>query len=315
MRICIKCHQECPEPRFKTQNPIRIGLCSSCGRKAVAKAYRESEEGKLWRKRWEESERGRKIVQARRQSEEYKAWMKQWRETEAGKASEARSGHKRRMLERESVAVLTLEEWEDIKKHYKYRCVYCGEKKPLTRDHVVPVSKGGAFTKDNVVPACKSCNSVKRDKPVLLQLLVDSTYSKSQIDDSPPKTTRICTKCKRDLPFSSFGHRKYNNVLALRSHCRECERITAAQHRQTDEYKDKIVEYRASEEYKKRRLDYRLSEKGKAVRSAYWKSDISKAKVKVYQHSEKGIAAIKRSEQKRNIRKQYHRSGIFCIAM
>jgi len=43
-------------------------------------------------------------------------------------------------------------------------CFYCGQQKPLTWDHVSPISKGGTHTFNNMVRACKSCNSSKQHK-------------------------------------------------------------------------------------------------------------------------------------------------------
>ena len=46
-------------------------------------------------------------------------------------------------------------------------CAYCGTKcqsKDLTRDHIVPQSKGGKDTWENVVAACKGCNNWKDNK-------------------------------------------------------------------------------------------------------------------------------------------------------
>lgn len=44
-------------------------------------------------------------------------------------------------------------------------CVYCGSKESkanaLTLDHVIPQSKGGTHDFDNLVTACRSCNSRK----------------------------------------------------------------------------------------------------------------------------------------------------------
>lgn len=58
---------------------------------------------------------------------------------------------------------LTPQQWEAIKAHYKHRCVYCGTRpKRLTKDHILPLSKGGNHSVDNVVPACLSCNSRKQ---------------------------------------------------------------------------------------------------------------------------------------------------------
>jgi 5-methylcytosine-specific restriction endonuclease McrA len=52
-----------------------------------------------------------------------------------------------------------------------YRCVYCGRRcgelgprERLTRDHLVPRSKGGADEWLNVVTACSSCNHRKDDR-------------------------------------------------------------------------------------------------------------------------------------------------------
>lgn len=45
------------------------------------------------------------------------------------------------------------------------RCVYCGA--PATSlDHVVPRSRGGAHSWDNVVSACGRCNHVKADRGI-----------------------------------------------------------------------------------------------------------------------------------------------------
>lgn len=43
-------------------------------------------------------------------------------------------------------------------------CVYCGNKKELTIDHVIPRSKGGKNTWDNLVTCCLKCNLKKGNK-------------------------------------------------------------------------------------------------------------------------------------------------------
>lgn len=48
-----------------------------------------------------------------------------------------------------------------------YRCMYCGVQHihgNLTRDHVVPKSKGGKDTWENVVAACQRCNHYKGNR-------------------------------------------------------------------------------------------------------------------------------------------------------
>lgn len=58
--------------------------------------------------------------------------------------------------------MLTAPQWREILERYQHRCAYCGCKiDKLTMDHVIPLSKGGKHSADNVVPACAHCNQVK----------------------------------------------------------------------------------------------------------------------------------------------------------
>ena len=48
-----------------------------------------------------------------------------------------------------------------------YLCLYCGESfspRSLTRDHVIPVSRGGEDAWTNVASACTGCNHRKNDR-------------------------------------------------------------------------------------------------------------------------------------------------------
>jgi hypothetical protein len=48
-----------------------------------------------------------------------------------------------------------------------HTCLYCGEQfraQELSRDHVTPMSQGGADTWNNVVTACKRCNNHKGNR-------------------------------------------------------------------------------------------------------------------------------------------------------
>jgi 5-methylcytosine-specific restriction endonuclease McrA len=46
-------------------------------------------------------------------------------------------------------------------------CAYCGlSDGPLQRDCVLAISRGGRYTVDNVVPACRSCNASKCNSEV-----------------------------------------------------------------------------------------------------------------------------------------------------
>jgi 5-methylcytosine-specific restriction endonuclease McrA len=46
-------------------------------------------------------------------------------------------------------------------------CAYCGVAGvPLQRDNVLALSRGGRYTLDNIVPACRSCNASKSNDEV-----------------------------------------------------------------------------------------------------------------------------------------------------
>lgn len=44
-----------------------------------------------------------------------------------------------------------------------YICYYCGQE-ANTADHIIPISKGGISSEDNMVAACYRCNAAKRDR-------------------------------------------------------------------------------------------------------------------------------------------------------
>ena len=51
-----------------------------------------------------------------------------------------------------------------IYKRDSHECVYCGSKKDLTLDHVLPKSRGGGNDWSNLVTCCFSCNLKKGNK-------------------------------------------------------------------------------------------------------------------------------------------------------
>lgn len=82
-----------------------------------------------------------------------------------GRASSCRGRHRRRDRSKQTESTLTNEQWEIILKNQKHRCAMCGKRfcksRPPTRDHIIPVSKGGGLTFENVQALCASCNSIK----------------------------------------------------------------------------------------------------------------------------------------------------------
>ena len=56
---------------------------------------------------------------------------------------------------------LTDSQWTALKVAWG-GCAYCGAVgTPLQKDCVLPISRGGRYVLDNVVPSCRSCNTSK----------------------------------------------------------------------------------------------------------------------------------------------------------
>lgn len=95
--------------------------------------------------------------------EYYLAKSKQWCKENPDKALAKKQRRRARLAGCESE--LSLAEWNEIKRRFNYRCAYCGKSGKMTRDHVVPLIKGGDDSPLNIVPACWSCNSSKHTGP------------------------------------------------------------------------------------------------------------------------------------------------------
>jgi 5-methylcytosine-specific restriction endonuclease McrA len=73
----------------------------------------------------------------------------------------ARAARRRRRRIERVVNDLTDGQWRALTAAWG-GCAYCGGTGTvLQRDCVLPVSRGGRYTLDNVVPACRACNTSK----------------------------------------------------------------------------------------------------------------------------------------------------------
>lgn len=70
---------------------------------------------------------------------------------------------------------VTNEEWNALLNLFEFKCAYCGSDGTLCMDHVIPLSRRGENKINNIVPACRSCNSSKHDAP-LAEWYVDQPF-------------------------------------------------------------------------------------------------------------------------------------------
>src|SRR5699024_11331122 len=85
---------------------------------------------------------------------------KEYRKNNPNKIKELRvvSENKRRYRKDNLEKSFTVKEWNNCKKYFNNECAYCGRAmNNLTQDHFVPLSKGGEYSKKNIIPSCRSC--------------------------------------------------------------------------------------------------------------------------------------------------------------
>ena len=92
----------------------------------------------------------------------------------------------------------------NVKEKWNYKCAYCGSKKELTIDHVVPRCKGGSDFTKNVVCCCHSCNQSKAHSPWEEWYLSQDFFSLKNYN-------KIINWMKPDPPQNLFAYRPRRN--------------------------------------------------------------------------------------------------------
>lgn len=88
--------------------------------------------------------------------EERKAQNKEWYAKRVG------TGYNTEKRKRRYKEDFNRDEWEWCLRIYDGRCLRCGSRENLQRDHIISVDAGGSRSGSNLQPLCQSCNAKKR---------------------------------------------------------------------------------------------------------------------------------------------------------
>lgn len=138
----------------------RMGKCKECHKENIRKNRELNKAHYLEYDKQRYKEQGHRYVNVEPQE-----YQRKWRAENRDKVRQHK--HKRRILIEQSGAHYTAEEFLELCETFDNVCLCCGaDDKPLTVDHVVPVSRGGSNNIENIQPLCRSCNSSKGVKEI-----------------------------------------------------------------------------------------------------------------------------------------------------
>ncbi len=155
MRKDYKHSEEVKEKIRKNANPWNKGLVGVqvCWAKGKAGTYHHSKEANELKR-----ERSIKENIGSRLPHNFGELHHRWK---GGYQNTLVLNHNYRARKIGAIGTHTLKEWEEVKETYLNRCASCKKEKPLTEDHIVPLSKGGSNLIENIQPLCLNCNSRK----------------------------------------------------------------------------------------------------------------------------------------------------------
>lgn len=200
-KTCAKCGETQPVTAFHRNLSAPDGLVNQCKtcRAAYRRQY-YAENGQAEReqnRRWKAENSEHVLEYARKKGREYYAknrekriayqrlyysrnrqhvlWRNgQWATRNRDKVSLIRQRHRVKHIEALRIVWhkyrfrkagadggFTVSEWLELCERYHNRCLACGREGDLTRDHIVPLSKGGSNDIGNIQPLCGPCNSAK----------------------------------------------------------------------------------------------------------------------------------------------------------
>lgn len=226
LKKCAKCKNEYPSTKefFYKHTFNEDGLTGTCKKCAAAykRDYRtKNKEKDLMSKRKyaqihknEKLESDKKYRESNRKELNIKAKMRYI--NPIVKLVSSINYHKRYARKNSLVVDFEVDDWKSSLDYFGNSCAYCGKTNSrLEQEHFIPKSKGGNYVKNNIIPACRSCNSGKKDNNFYTWYKIQPFYSQGR----ERKILNFVNKGKKESPLQKdFLETKtinkiFNNIL------------------------------------------------------------------------------------------------------
>lgn len=185
-KACSRCKQVLPYEAFNKKSSSPTGLASGCrecdnaAKRNMTQEQRDRKNAKNRKYRADNpdavkatnhqqylNKREERIAYANQRVYEnmdrHKAYCKTSRSRR--RPQDAAAARRRRArIKLNGVFLITNKELDQL---LAKRCFYCGLEQATTIDHVISIDYGGADSIGNIVQACKSCNSSKRELTIM----------------------------------------------------------------------------------------------------------------------------------------------------
>jgi hypothetical protein len=159
---CKKC-QRASQKRYRDEDPERT--------RSVSHNYyiQNTEKKRAYQRLWLKANPDKVADQRARGAAKKREAEKQRQKQHPEKKRITNQSRKAR--KRSLYADLTIEQWRRALEYFDNRCAVCnrpvGLWHTLAQDHWIPLSKGGVYTANNIIPLCNGiggCNQNKKDK-------------------------------------------------------------------------------------------------------------------------------------------------------